>query len=132
MANSSLRNIMGRFTVSAKSVIGTHVENWEGENLGNITDIMLEKEDGEIAYLELSYPGDYGRRYPNKRFAVPFEAIAKKIMDGKSAEYIMDVQEEFLQQAPGYDTSNPPDFADKRFGDLLKDYYKNVSVDIRV
>ncbi|GEM_PF-2983761 len=123
---------MGRNTVSARAVIGTHVENWDGENLGNITDIMLEKADGEIAYLELSYPGEYGRRYPNKRFAVPFEAIAKKIMDGGKAEYIMDVQEEFLQQAPGYDTSNPPDFADKRFCSLLKDYYKNVSVDIRV
>lgn len=123
---------MGKFTVSAKTIIGTHVENWEGENLGNITDIMLDKRDGDIAYLELSYPGDYGIRFPNKRFAIPFDAIAKKIMDGSRAEYIMDVDEEFLQKAPGYDTSNPPDFADPKFGALLKDYYKDVSVDIMV
>lgn len=123
---------MGRFTVSAAAIIGTHVENWEGENLGNITDIMLEKQEGDIAYLVLSYPGDYGRRYPNKRFAVPFEAIARKIMDGSRAEYVIDVDQQFLENAPGYDVSNPPDFADERFTNILKDYYKNVSVDIRV
>lgn len=123
---------MGKYTVNGKTIIGTHVENWEGENLGNITDLMLDKRDGDLVYLVLSYPGEYGRQHPNKRFAVPFEAIAKKITDDGHAEYIMNVDEEFLKKAPGYDTGNPPDFADERFTNIIKEYYKDVSVDILV
>lgn len=124
---------MGRITVSVRDIVGTHVENWQGENLGNITDVMLDKRDGDILYLVLSYPGEYGIRYPNKRFAVPFDAIVTKLRNNDTeGDYIMNVDEEFLKKAPGYDKDNPPDFADTRFISAIKDYYKDVSVDIMV
>ena len=40
--------------VKAMDIVSTHVENWEGENLGNITDVVLDKRDGELLYLVLS------------------------------------------------------------------------------
>lgn len=118
--------------VPSTKIIGTHVENWDGENMGNIVDIMIDKQLGDLLYLVLSYPGEYGKRYPNKRFAVPFEAIAMRKMGKGNIEYIIDVQQEFLEKAPGFDCHNPPDFADERFVKELKEYYKDVSVDIRV
>lgn len=122
---------MARFTVKASDVCGTQVENWEGENLGTITDIMIDKRDGDIAYLVLSYPGDYGRQWPNKRFAVPFDAIAmKEIPTG--VDYILNVDQQFLEQSPGFDARDWPDFADERFTSVIKDYYKEVSVNLMV
>ena len=122
---------MSKYTIRATTIVGTHVENWEGENLGLISDIMLNKADGDVAYLVLSYPGLYGQQYPDKRFAVPFESIAMKT-SVSNVDYIMDVDEEFLKKAPGFDNNDWPDFADPTFNALLKDYYKDVSVDIRV
>lgn len=122
---------MGHQTVPATLIVGTHVENWDGENLGNITDVMINKRDGEVSYLVLSYPGEFGRRYPNKRFAVPFESIAMK-NTGRDVEYILNVDQQFLEKAPGFSCENWPDFADQRFTSVLKDYYKDVSIDIRV
>ena len=126
-----MRRTKQRQTIAATKVIGTHVENWDGENLGNITNIMIDKFNGEIEYLVLSYPGDYGVRYPNKRFAVPFESIAMRSVGGK-CEYLIDVNQDFLEKSPGFDEDNWPDFADQRFVRELKDYYKDVRVDMRV
>lgn len=120
---------MSRQTIAASTIVGTHVENWEGENLGTISDVMIHKMDGNVAYLVLSYPGEYGRAWPNKRFAVPFESIAMKL-GGGLVEYILNVDEAFLKQAPGFDTSNWPDFADEAFCSTLKEYYRDVSVDV--
>ncbi len=119
-------------TVRATTIIGTHVENWEGEKLGIIEDVMVDKRLGEVTYLTLVYPGEYGQRYPNKRFAVPFESIAMRDMGNGEVEYILNVNESFLRQAPGFDCDDRPDFADERFTSVLKDYYKDVSVDMRV
>ena len=123
---------MTKYCVAATTIIGTHVENWEGENLGNITEVMIDKQDGEVSYLVLSYPGDYSRRWPNKRFAVPFTSIAMKQVPGDKVEYILNVQQDFLELCPGFDMNDWPDFADSKFITDLKDYYKDVSVDIRV
>ena len=122
---------MSKYNVRASTITGTHVENWEGENLGNITDIMIDKRDGIVSYLVLSYPGDYGIRFPNKRFAVPFESFAMKKSKGK-IEYILNVDQAFLEKSPGFDVNNWPDFADPKFITVLKDYYKDISVDTRV
>ncbi len=122
---------MSNRTLKATDIVGTHVENWDGEHLGVITDIMVNKVDGEIAYLVLSYPGTFGPDYLNKRFAVPFESIAMKTIVS-DVDYILNVDEEFLRKAPGFDKEDWPDFANPQFNSVLKDYYKDVSVDIRV
>lgn len=120
---------MSRHTVKASTICGTHVENWEGENLGTITDIMIDKHDGDITYLVLSYPGDYGRTWPNKRFAVPFESIGMKVLPS-DGQYILNVDQTFLENSPGFDIDNWPDFADPAFHTVLKDYYKEVKVNL--
>lgn len=85
----------------------------------------------EVSYLVLSYPGDFGRLWPNKRFAVPFESIARKIdPDKDEVEYILNVDEEFLKKAPGFDIDNWPDFADTKFSTVLNDYYRDVSINL--
>lgn len=122
---------MSYYTIRASIIVGTHVLNWEGESLGRISDIMINKLHGDVAYLVLSYPDTWGPDYLKKRFAVPFDAIAmKEIADG--VDYILNVDETFLRRAPGFEDDAWPDFADEQFRSILKDYYKDVSLDIRV
>lgn len=118
-------------TIKASTIVGTHVENWEGENLGIISEVMVNKMTGDVAYLVLSYPGEYGLQYPNKRFAVPFDAIGMKTI-AHTVDYILNVTEDFLRKAPGFDNGDWPDFADQKFCSVLTSYYKDVKVDIRV
>jgi sporulation protein YlmC with PRC-barrel domain len=122
---------MSQQTVKATTIIGTPVENWDGEHLGLIVEVMINKMHGEVAYLVLSYPDTFGPDYLNKHFAVPFDAIAMKQLTG-NVDYILNVNEDFLRKAPGFHKEEYPDFADPKFNSVLKDYYKDVSVDIRV
>lgn len=120
-----------RITVRATTMIGTKVENWDGEDLGKIEDVVIDKLHGDVQYLILEYPGTYGPEWLQKRFAVPFESITMKRVQG-DVEYVLNVDEAFLKKAPGFDCNDRPDFADTRFSSVLKDYYKDVSIDIRV
>ncbi len=122
---------MPHHTIRASTICGTHVENWEGEHLGVISDVMIDKLHGDVAYFVLSYPDNFGPDYLQKRFAVPFESIAMKT-SVSDVDYILNVDEDFLRKAPGFDNANWPDFGDEAFRSVLKDYYKDVSVDIRV
>jgi len=122
---------MTYFTVKASTIVGTRVENWEGEDIGRIEEVMIDKRHGDVAYLVLSYPGTFGAEYLNKYFAVPFDAIAMRDVGG-GLDYILNVDEAFLRRAPGFNTSDWPDFADTAFRSVIKDYYKDVSVDLVV
>lgn len=120
---------MAHRAVKASDIVGTHVSNWDGEHLGLITEVMIDKMHGEVAYLVLSYPGTWGPDYLNKHFAVPYESIAMKHVMA-DVEYILNVDEAFLRKAPGFDKADWPDFADEKFTSVLKDYYKDVKLDL--
>lgn len=120
---------MSHRAVRASQIVGTHVANWDGEHLGIIEEVMVDKLEGNVAYLVLSYPGTWGADFLNKFFAVPFEAIAIKHVV-EDVEYILNVNEDFLRRAPGFDKSDWPDFADPKFNSVLKDYYKDVKLDL--
>ena len=51
--------------ISASKVTGTNVYNTDGEHLGEIYDIMLDKRSGKIAYAVMSFGGflGIGERY---------------------------------------------------------------------
>ena len=46
--------------ISARKVTGTNVYNTEGDHLGEIYDVMLEKRSGNIAYAVMSFGGFLG------------------------------------------------------------------------
>ena len=47
--------------ISASKVTGTNVYNTEGDLLGEIHDVMLDKRSGRIAYAIMSFGGFLGR-----------------------------------------------------------------------
>lgn len=106
-------------TLSATSLIGDEVMNTKGEHLGEIEELMIDLHTGEVAYAVLSFGGILG--VGDKLFAVPWGALA---LDLDEQKFVLDVDKQFLQNAPGFDKKNWPDFASPQFREKHYDYYE--------
>ena len=102
---------------SATSVIGNKVVNPEGEQLGSIKELMIDLDDGQVAYAVLSFGGFLG--LSDKLFAIPLEALT---FDTENQTAILDVDKEVLKNAPGFDKDHWPDNAQYEAGWLLDIY----------
>jgi sporulation protein YlmC with PRC-barrel domain len=107
-----------RGLVAASTLIGDRVLKPEGEELGNIEEIMVDIKSGQIAYAVLSFSGFPGIR--NKRFPVPWNAL--QIDTGEQA-FTLDIDRSTLEGAPDFDKENWPDMADPAFGRVVHKHY---------
>jgi len=107
-----------RRTLSASSITGDTVKNAQGENLGNVKDVMLDLDTGRIAYVVLSYGGVMGMG--DKLFAVPWGAFS---VDENDKKLILNVDQETLKNAEGFEKSNWPDTADPAWGERIHQHY---------
>jgi len=104
--------------LSADHLAGNVVVNTAGEKLGKIEDFMLDAESGRIRYAVLSFGGVLG--IGNKLFAVPPEALA---FDAASQRLTLDIDRQRLENAPGFDRDNWPNFADPALANEIYGYY---------
>jgi sporulation protein YlmC with PRC-barrel domain len=110
-----------RMVLSAGTLTGDTVVNREGEDLGKIEDIMIDHASGQVAYAVLSFGGFLG--VGDKLFAIPWDAMA---LDQDEHRFILDVDRKLLEDAPGFDKDNWPDFADPQWGQSIHDHYGTV------
>jgi sporulation protein YlmC with PRC-barrel domain len=90
--------------LSASTLIGDNVKNPEGEDLGKIEEIMIDVQNGRVAYAVLSFGGFLG--IGNKLFAVPWSAMT---LDTEDEAFVLDVDKDTLEDAPGFDKDNWPE-----------------------
>lgn len=64
---------MATTMLSSSSIVGDDVRNTSGDDLGTITDLMIDLTDGAVRYAVLSFGGVLGMG--DKLFAVPFGAF---------------------------------------------------------
>jgi sporulation protein YlmC with PRC-barrel domain len=107
-----------RRIVSAGSVTGDSVRNLSGDDLGKVQEIMLDVNKGSIAYAVISFGGFLGMG--DKLFAVPWKSLTL-VQDEE--HFILDVDKEVLENAPGFDKDNWPDFSDTTWGQGIHDHY---------
>jgi sporulation protein YlmC with PRC-barrel domain len=108
----------GRQLLPASTIEGTAVQNAAGEDLGEINEIMIDLDQGRIAYAVLSFGGFLG--LGNKLFAIPWEALKT----GPAGDvFILNVPREKLEHAPGFDQDQWPDWADPSWGETIHTYY---------
>jgi sporulation protein YlmC with PRC-barrel domain len=104
--------------LGGRSLIDAKVINLIGEELGKIENLMIELGSGCIAYAVLSCQGFLG---PDERlFPIPWRVLA---VDTAEKQFILDVDREFLLQAPSFTRSNWPDMADRVWGTTVFAYY---------
>ena len=99
-----------RRTMSVTSLTGDKVINARDEDLGKVEDIMLDVENGQVAYAVLSFGGFLGMG--NKLFAIPWKVMR---LDEARKCFVLDVDKETLKNAPGFDKDNWPDLSNQEY-----------------
>ncbi|HZD42695.1 MAG TPA: PRC-barrel domain-containing protein [Methanomicrobiales archaeon] len=88
--------------LSAHGMLNAPVRNREGEDLGNIQELMIDLNTGQILYAVLSFRGDLGAE---KYFAIPWEAVTIR---PDEQVFIVDVDKEKLENASGFERNDWP------------------------
>ncbi len=93
----------------ASKIIGTHVRNRQGDKIGDIEDIVLDR-NGSVAYAVVSTGGFLG--IGDRLHAVPWKSLQ---LQANEDFYVLDVDRKRLQAAPGFPGSSWPNFNDERW-----------------
>ncbi len=104
--------------LSSSTLSGEEVVNRDGENLGDIKDLMIDVKTGRVTYAVLEFGGFIGMG--SKLFAVPLSAME---LDTSNKRFILDQSKERLENAPGFDKDHWPDFADEGWNASIHSYY---------
>lgn len=108
----------GPALMGADTLLGNDVYNPAGDDLGDIKEILLDMQTGQVSYAVLSFGGFLGMG--SKLFAVPWRALK---LDTVNKRFILGVAKERLETAPGFDKDSWPDMADPTWANDLHTYY---------
>ncbi len=115
----STRKGPGPELMSAKTLVGNDVHNADGEDIGDIKDIMLDMRSGRVSYAVLSFTAFLSMG--EKLFAVPWSALK---LDTENKIFVLDVAKDRLKSAPGFDKNHWPDMADQSWQKEISNYYQ--------
>lgn len=90
--------------LAVSSLIGDHIFNPAGDNLGKIKDIMIDITEGKIEYVVIEFGGFLGMK--RKYFAVPMQALT--IAKEHRNAFILNETKESLKRYPGFDKDHWP------------------------
>ena len=108
----------GPALMGADTLIGDSVVNAQEEDLGDIKEIMLDMRSGQVAYAVLSFGGFLGMG--EKLFAVPWQALQ---LDTVNKRFMLNVDKQRLQSAPGFDPDAWPDMSDVGWSNQIHSFY---------
>lgn len=92
----------------ASKITGTQVKNTIGDSLGDIIDLVLDPESGQVVYAVVSFGGVFG--VGDKLFAIPWRALH---WASDKEHYVLDLDKETLKNAPGFDQNHWPENSEK-------------------
>jgi sporulation protein YlmC with PRC-barrel domain len=105
--------------MGADTLLGNDVYNEKEEDLGDIKEIMLDMNTGQVAYAVLSFGGFLGMG--ERLFAVPWDALQ---LDTVNKRFMLNVDKERLENAPGFDKDHWPDMADPAWRSEIESFYE--------
>lgn len=103
--------------ISSEKVEGTAVMNRQGEKIGSIESVMIEKRSGKVAYAVMSFGGFLG--IGDQHHPVPWNALK---YDTGVGGYVIDADKSRLQGAPTY-AAEAPNWEDRAWGTKVHQYY---------
>ena len=117
-ARKDLRQDLAQ-THRAKTVIGMDVKNSQGEALGKIHDLVLNFDDGDIAYVVISSGGLLG--VGDTLHAVPWKALS---LNSQADGFILNIDQTAWKNAPSFKENDWPEVADREWNRKLESYYR--------
>lgn len=108
----------GPQVMAASSLDGTTAYSSDGQDVGKISEIMLDVPHGRIAYAVLTTGGFLG--IGNRLHAIPWSAL---VMDTDEKCFRIAMTAERIKTAPGFDKDNWPSMADPQWGVSVHEYY---------
>jgi sporulation protein YlmC with PRC-barrel domain len=110
----------------ASELIGMTVYNTADEELGQIEDLVMDVDGGRVRYAALSFGGFLG--IGDKLFAVPMHSLKFRRVDDEP-RFVLNLNKERLENAPGFDKDAWPDFANPTWGAEVDAYYGSGAAD---
>ena len=104
--------------ISSDKVVGTAVYNLQGEHLGSVYNLMVDKISGQVAYAVMSFGGFLG--IGESYHPLPWRVLK---YDVRQSGYVVDLDQRRLDGAPSYTASNLPNCSDRTYGHRVDEYY---------
>src|SRR5436190_10988271 len=104
--------------ISSQKVDGTAVYNHDGENLGSVDHLMIDKFSGQVAYAVMSFGGFLG--IGASYHPLPWNALNYDVNLGG---YRVDVNRAHLEAAPRYTASTKPNWSDRAYTDRVDQHW---------
>ena len=105
--------------IESDRVEGTTVYDPQGNNLGSIKRLMIEKISGRVAYAVMSFGGFLGMG--TEEHPVPWEKLT---YDTRLGGYRTDITEQQLRGAPAFARDPNYDWSDRNRERQLHDHYR--------
>jgi osmotically-inducible protein OsmY/sporulation protein YlmC with PRC-barrel domain len=114
---------MARSTVlKAREMVGDHVKNPAGENLGKIEDIVIDPATGSVLYAIVAFDGVFGAG--DRLHAVPWSSLRPSL----AGDYmIFEGDRQIIDRAPTFARNDWPDMTNPLWQDRLRDHYPRNS-----
>jgi len=104
--------------ISGDKVAGTNVYNADGENLGEIHDVMIDKRTGKVVYAVMSFGGFLG--IGENYHPLPWATLT---YDTGKEGYVVNLSKEQLKSGPTYAADADPVWS-RDYERSVYDYYK--------
>jgi hypothetical protein len=108
--------------IAASRVEGTAVYNTAGEKLGTVSDVMLDKISGKVAFALMSFGGFLG--VGSKMHPLPWSVMR---YDSDRGGYVVNLDKNTLMEAPTVERDADFNWADEDWGRRIYEYYKGKS-----
>ncbi len=118
MAQDTTSAMTGKPLIESDRVEGTTVYDPNGNSIGSIKRLMIEKISGHVAYAVMSFGGFLGMG--QEEHAVPWNKLT---YDTNLGGYRTDITEEQLRGAPAFSRDREYDWTDRAREQELHDYY---------
>ena len=110
--------------IASDKVEGTDVRRTNGDKIGSIDRLMIDKRSGRVAYAVMSFGGFLG--LGESRRPIPWEAL--RYNENLDA-YELDLDEDQLRAAPPYTDSGSFDWSDAEWNRSMRAHYAAPGAD---
>ena len=107
-----------RRLIASDKVEGTAVFDRNGNHLGRVHHLMIDKYSGQVAYAIASFGGFFG--IGENWVPLPWKALS---YEPRVAGYVVGVDRGRLGNAPNYPATTDPDWSDRAYTEEIERYW---------